>query len=107
MSSPNFGRQRVPWTARPNHASILSSAERIAPLDQVIWKHPVNGRFLIKAVLNQLFEIRRRLRSIGVIKCDRKTAFLPFFAFSPLNVENGDRICQRSNHGGEQDRRQD
>ena len=94
MFPPNFGRKGVTRAAGADRRSVLFSAEGIASLDQVVRKYPVNRCFLIKAILHQLFEISGGLRRVGIIKTDRETALLPIFAFSPLNIENGDRIGQ-------------
>ncbi len=97
MFSPYFCLQRVTGTACSYSGAILALAERIAALDQVIRKHPVDCCFLVEAILNQLFEIRAGSRRVGVKKTDRESALLPVFAFPPLNVEYGHRICQTGN----------
>jgi hypothetical protein len=107
MFSPDFGRKRVTRATGSNHRAVFFLAQGIAALNQVIRKYPVNGRVLIETILNQLFKIRCGLGCIRIKKSDRETALLPVFTFSPLNIENRDRIRQTGNRRSEQDRRQD
>ena len=103
MFLTNFGWKGVTRTTGPDDGAIFPFAQRVTPLNKIARKYPVKRCAFVKAVLNQLFEIRNRLRRSAVVKPYRKTPLLPVFAFTPLKVEYGHRVCQTNNRRREQD----